>query len=68
MANRIHEDHILYARQLLEKMDEKSAVDTLVASGYQPELAFLAIKAAGILREPYVFKEKESRIIDPSTL
>jgi hypothetical protein len=68
MAERIHEGYILHARQLLEKMDEKSAVDTLVAGGCQPELSFLAIKAAGILRAPYVYKEAEGRIVDPSAL
>jgi hypothetical protein len=68
MADRIHEGYILHARELLEKMDEKTAMDTLVASGCQPELAFLAVKAADILREPYVYEEKEDRIVDPSTL
>jgi len=57
------EDLILHARHLLQKMDEKTAMDTLRANGVKPETAFLAVKAAKILREPYVYEESKDRII-----
>jgi len=57
------EDLILHARHLLQKMDEKTAMDTLRANGVKPETAFLAVKAGKILREPYVYKESKDRII-----
>ena len=57
------EDLILHARHLLQKMDEKTAMDTLKVKGIKPEFAFLAVKAAKILREPYVYKEAKNRII-----
>jgi hypothetical protein len=44
-------------------MDEKTAMDTFKAKGVKPEFAFLAVKAAKILREPYVYKESKGRII-----
>jgi hypothetical protein len=44
-------------------MDEKTAMDALKARGIKPEFAFLAVKAAKVLREPYVYQEKENRII-----
>ena len=59
----VYEDLILYARHLLQKMDEKTAMDTLRANGVKPETAFLAVKAAKILREPYVYEESKDRII-----
>ncbi len=68
VISHIDEKHILYARKLLEEMDEKTAMDALVAGGCRPGLAFLAVKAAGLLREPYVLKEQESRIVDSSKL
>lgn len=57
------EELIDYARQLLQKMDEKAAMDTLKTNGIKPETAFLAVKAAKILCEPYVYEETENRII-----
>ena len=57
------EELILYARDLLQSMDEKTAMDTLKAKGLKPEFAFLAVKAAKILCEPYVYKETKDRII-----
>jgi len=57
------EELIDYARQLLQKMDEKTAMDTLKAKGIKPEFVFLAVKAAKILREPYVYEEAENRMI-----
>jgi hypothetical protein len=57
------EDLILHARHLLQRVDEKTAMDTLKTKGVRPEFAFLAVKAAKILREPYVYKEAKGRII-----
>ena len=57
------EDLILHARHLLQKMDEKTAMDTLKAKGIKPEFVFLAVKAAKILREPYVYEESKDRVI-----
>ena len=57
------EELIDYARQLLQKMDEKTAMDTLKAHGLKSEFAYLAVKAAKILCEPYVYEEAEGRII-----
>jgi hypothetical protein len=44
-------------------MDEKTAMDTLRACGNKPGTAYLAVKAAKILREPYVYEESKDRII-----
>jgi hypothetical protein len=59
----VTEDLILHARHLLQRMDEKTAMDTLKAKGIKPEIAFLAVKAGKVLREPYVYKESKGRII-----
>jgi len=59
----VYEDLILYARKLLQEMDEKDAMDTLRVGGNKPEIAFLAVKAAKILCEPYVYEEAENRMI-----
>ena len=59
----VYEGLILYARELLQKMGEKDAMDTLRAGGNKPEAAFLAVKAAKILCEPYVYEEAKGRII-----
>jgi len=57
------EDLILHARHLLQRMDEKTAMDVFKTKGIKPEFVFLAVKAAKILREPYVYKESKDRII-----
>ena len=57
-----------HARELLEKMEEKDAMHALVADGCTPEKSYLAVKAANILREPYVYQEKEDRIITPEDI
>jgi len=44
-------------------MDEKTAMDVFKTKGIKPEFVFLAVKAAKILREPYVYKESKDRII-----
>ena len=59
----MNEELINYARHLLQKMDEKTAMDTLKANGVKPEFAYLAVKAGKILREPYVYKKSKDRII-----
>ena len=59
----VYEGLILYARQLLQRAGEKDAMDTLRAGGNKPEAVFLAVKAAKILREPYVYEEAENRIV-----
>ena len=38
-------------------------MDTLKARGIEPEFAFLVVKAAKILCEPYVYEEAKDRII-----
>ena len=58
-----HEELINHARELLQTMDEKDAMDTLKARGIEPEFAFLVVKAAKILCEPYVYEEAKDRII-----
>jgi hypothetical protein len=57
------EELINIARNLLYYMDEKGAMDHLKADGVKPENAFLAVKAAKILAEPYVYQEAKDRII-----
>ena len=63
-----HEELIKYAEKLLQAMDEYDAMHHLKNNGTEPETAFLVVKAAKILAEPYVYKEAEGRIVDPSAL
>jgi len=65
MVDHMDEDLIVYARRLLQKMEEYDAMHHLKNNGVKPELAYLAVKAAKILHEPYMYREKESRIVDP---
>lgn len=58
-----HEELIDLARNLLHYMDEKDAMDHLKTNGLEPEMAFLVVKAAKILAEPYVYQEAKDRII-----
>jgi len=60
-----YEELIDHARELLEKMEAFDAMHHLKDGGIEPEFAYLAVKAANILREPYVYQEKEDRIVDP---
>ncbi len=60
-----HELVINHARHLLQTMDEKDAMHMLKTHGVKPALAYLATKAAKIIREPYVYKEIEGRMIRP---
>ena len=54
------------ARYLLQMqhMEEHDAMRYLKDNGAKPEMAYLAVKAAKILREPYVYEEKENRIVN----
>ena len=52
------------ARYLLQHMEEFDAMHYLKDGGVEPELAFLAVKAAKILLEPYVYKEAKNRIVE----
>ena len=58
-----YEELIDHARKLLEKMEAYDAMHHLKDGGIEPEFAYLAVKAANILREPYVYQEKKDRII-----
>ena len=58
-----HEELIKYAEKLLQTMDEYDAMHHLKNNGIKPEAAFLVVKAAKILAEPYVYKEAKDRII-----
>ena len=58
-----HEELIDRARELLQRMEEKDAMDMLKADGVTPEVSYLVVKAAKILAEPYVFEEHQSRKI-----
>jgi len=62
------EDLINRAQELLENIDGKDAVDMLAYEGVRPELGLLVVKAALILREPYVYQEREGRIVTPESL
>ncbi len=52
------------ARYLLQHMTEGEAMLDLKDSGAKPEMAYLAVKAAKILHEPYVYKEAKNRIVE----
>jgi hypothetical protein len=58
-----HEKLIKYAEKLLQTMAEYDAMHHLKNNGVKPEMAYLAVKAAKILAEPYVYKETKDRII-----
>tara|TARA_Y100000310_G_C20196458_1_gene584897 strand:+ start:312 stop:533 length:222 start_codon:yes stop_codon:yes gene_type:complete len=58
-----HEELIKHAEKLLQTMDEYDAMHHLKDNGAEPEIAFLVVKAAKILAEPYVYKEAKDRII-----
>jgi len=57
------EDLIIYAKKLLQTMVEYDAMHHLKDNGVEPETAFLVVKAAKVLVEPYVYKEAKDRII-----
>ena len=64
----IHEELIDRARNLLQSMEEQDAMHYLKKSGVEPEIAYLVVKAAKILAEPYVFKEHKDRIVKSDDL
>jgi hypothetical protein len=57
----IHEELIDRAKDLLQRMDEQDAMYYLKNSGVKPEMAYLVVKAAKVLAEPYVYTEHEDR-------
>ena len=59
----VHEHVIDLARQLLQDMSEYDAMHSLKNGGIKPECAYLAVKAAKILDEPYAYKEAQNRMI-----
>jgi len=63
-----YEELIDRARNLLQSMEEQDAMHYLKNSGVEPEIAYLVVKAAKILAEPYVFKEHKDRIVKSDDL
>jgi hypothetical protein len=63
-----HEELIDRARNLLQSMEEQDAMYHLKNSGIKPEIAYMVVKAAKILAEPYVFKEHKDRIVKSDEL
>ena len=51
------------ARYLLQYVTEGEAMLELKDNGVKPEMAYLAVKAAKILIEPYEYKEVKDRIV-----
>ena len=47
----------------LQHMEESEAMLDLKDTGVKPEMAYLAVKAAKFLLEPYVYKEAKDRIV-----
>tara|TARA_R110000824_G_scaffold279623_1_gene467809 strand:+ start:221 stop:475 length:255 start_codon:yes stop_codon:yes gene_type:complete len=57
-----------HARILLKTMQEKDTMDVLKNRGLKPEMAYLVVKAANILSQPYTYKEKKQRIVKSEDL
>jgi len=59
----VDERLLVFARSLLSVFSEKDAMDNLRGRGVSAESAFLAVKGAKILREPYSYQGAPRRMV-----